>query len=133
MAEKFVDIVYDLANGTRIPQLGDPQVQDLFAPGGECEKLYSTVYEAKLRLCQQLGEEENADVKIRWADNMLAAKAFPLRERGTAPAVDAVVSRSDNEIPTVAAQPTPHQSPPCGGDSFSSGRSLCGCFRHAKV
>ena len=64
MTEKFVDIVYDLANGTRIPQLGDPQVQDLFAPGSECEKLYSTVYEAKLRLCQQLGEEENADVEI---------------------------------------------------------------------
>lgn len=63
MKEKFVDIVYDLLNGTRIRQPDDPEVENLFAVGRECEQLYSRVYDANLRLCQRLGIEEDADVE----------------------------------------------------------------------
>ena len=63
MAEKFVDIVYDLLNGTRLRQPGDPEVENLFAIGRECEQLYSQVYDANLRLCARLGNEEDTDVE----------------------------------------------------------------------
>ncbi len=63
MREEFVDIVYDLLNGTRIRQPGDPEVENLFAIGRECEQLYGLVYDANLRLCQRLGVEEDADVE----------------------------------------------------------------------
>ena len=46
MQENYVDIVYDLVTGTRIPQTGDPEVENLFAVGRECEKLYNQVYTA---------------------------------------------------------------------------------------
>ena len=64
MKEKFVDIVYDLVSGMRIPQPGDPQVENLFAEGRECEKLYEEVYAAKLRLCERLGVEEDKDAEV---------------------------------------------------------------------
>ena len=64
MKEKFVDVVYDLANGVRVRQADDPLVDNLFADGGECEELYDEVYAANLRLCGRLGEEEDQDVEI---------------------------------------------------------------------
>ena len=64
MRENTVDIIYDLVNGARIRQPEDPRVENLFATGRECEKLYNDVYEANLRLCQRLGVEEDADVEI---------------------------------------------------------------------
>ena len=60
----YIDIVYDLLNGTRIRQPNDPIVENLFAEGRECELLYSQVYDANIRLCQRLGVEEDADVEI---------------------------------------------------------------------
>ena len=63
MREEFVDIVYDLLSGTRIRQPGDPEIENLFEIGRECEQLYSQVYDANLRLCQRLGVEEDADVE----------------------------------------------------------------------
>ena len=63
MHENLMDVVYDLCTGMRIRQSGDPEVENLFAIGRECEQLYSQVYDANLRLCQQLGVEENADVE----------------------------------------------------------------------
>lgn len=63
MDEKFIDIVYDLVNGTRIPQPNDPEVENLFAIDRECTHLYDQVYAANLRLCRRLGVEEDADVE----------------------------------------------------------------------
>jgi len=64
MNEKYMDIVYDLLNGTRIRQPGDPEVENLFAIGRECAQLYDQVYAANLRLCQRLGVEEDSDVEL---------------------------------------------------------------------
>ena len=63
MRENYVDIIYDLLIGTRIRQPGDPEIENLFADGRECEQLYVQVYNSNLRLCQQLGVEEDADVE----------------------------------------------------------------------
>jgi hypothetical protein len=38
-------------------------VQNAFAPGQPCAKLYRQIYEAKCRLCDRLGEEENEDLE----------------------------------------------------------------------
>lgn len=64
MQENYIDIVYDLVTGTRIPQIGDPEVENLFAIGRECEKLYNQVYTANLHLCEQLSVQESADAEI---------------------------------------------------------------------
>ena len=40
-----------------------PGVGNAFAPGQHCERLYRQIYEAKVRLCEQLGEEENDDLE----------------------------------------------------------------------
>ena len=64
MRDNHIDIVYDLVTGSRIPQVDDPVVENLFAVGRECEQLYNEVYNANLRLCKQLNVEEHADVEI---------------------------------------------------------------------
>lgn len=63
MREEFADIVYDLLSGTRIQQPGDPEIENLFEIGRECEQLYTQVYDANLHLCQRLGVEEDTDVE----------------------------------------------------------------------
>ena len=40
-----------------------PGVENAFAPGQPCEKLYQQIYDAKCRLCDRLGEEENEDLE----------------------------------------------------------------------
>lgn len=40
-----------------------PGVGNAFAPGQPCEKLYQQIYEARCRLCDRLGEEENEDLE----------------------------------------------------------------------
>lgn len=40
-----------------------PGVENAFAPGQPCEKLYQQIYDAKCRLCDRLGEEENDDLE----------------------------------------------------------------------
>ena len=40
-----------------------PGVQNAFAPGQPCEKLYQQIYEAKCRLCDRLQEDEDPDLE----------------------------------------------------------------------
>ena len=63
MNEQLVDIVFDILNGTRISQPGDPDVENMFAEGRECGELYDHIYDANIRLCQKLGIEEDPDVE----------------------------------------------------------------------
>lgn len=41
-----------------------PEVDNLFAEGEKCEKLYAKVYDASQRLCERLGEVEDEDLEI---------------------------------------------------------------------
>lgn len=40
-----------------------PGVGNAFAPGQPCEALYRQIYAAKCRLCDRLGDEEDADLE----------------------------------------------------------------------
>ena len=40
-----------------------PGIEDEFAEGKICERLYREIYEANLELCRRLGREEDADVE----------------------------------------------------------------------
>ena len=64
MTSQFVDTVYDLLTGNRLPVVGDPVVENMFSEGRTCEELYNSVYEANVRLCDRLGVQEDADVEL---------------------------------------------------------------------
>ena len=40
-----------------------PGIPNAFAPGQRCDVLYQQIYEARCRLCQRLGVEEDPDVE----------------------------------------------------------------------
>lgn len=60
--------IYDLMTGQlnleEFPVLGSEQIQDEFAEGMPCDKLYREVYEAECRLCRRLGVVEDHDVEL---------------------------------------------------------------------
>ncbi len=63
MNSEVVDTVYDLLIGESAPGAGNPIVENLFAEGRTCERLYGEVYDANLRLCEKLGVQEDEDVE----------------------------------------------------------------------
>ena len=71
MHENFADIVYDLVTGQRIAQPGDPEIEDLFATGRDCAKLYEQVYNANLHLCQRLNAGESDEDVETIIDSLL--------------------------------------------------------------
>ena len=65
MKDQFGDEVYDTLRGIRIPGAEVEGVENLFALGTKCERLYGQMLDAYERLCVRLGvEEEDADVEI---------------------------------------------------------------------
>ena len=65
MERQLKDRIYDTLNGANM--MGDyvEGVENLFAPGEDCEVLYSRVMDAYERLCRRLGvQEEDEDVEI---------------------------------------------------------------------
>ena len=65
MEEWFAGEVYDTLRGDRQTGIGAAGVENLFAPGMECEKLYERMLAAYGRLCVRLGrEDEDPDVEI---------------------------------------------------------------------
>ena len=63
MGEEFAEIVYGLLTGAWMPDTGDPIVENMFAEGRTCDRLYSEVYDANRHLCERLGVEEDKDVE----------------------------------------------------------------------
>lgn len=62
------ELLYEMMNGflisEMIPKEEGALVEDEFAEGKECCRLYEEVYGAKLRLCERLGANEDKDVEI---------------------------------------------------------------------
>ena len=59
----WIELVYDSLNGHLNEPL--PQVENAFAVGSECERLYGEVLAAYGRLCERLGAgEEDEDVEM---------------------------------------------------------------------
>ena len=58
-----VDRVYETVMGLRTSEAAEPDVNNLFAEGGRCDKLYEEVYAAKNNLNRRLTQEEDRDVE----------------------------------------------------------------------
>ncbi len=63
MGEEFAETVYGLLTGEWTPGTGDPIVENMFADGRTCDRLYGEVYDANRRLYERLGVEEDKDVE----------------------------------------------------------------------
>ena len=50
MKEEFIEDVYDTLRGLRRPGMGVDGVENLFAPGGECDVYYARMLDAYERL-----------------------------------------------------------------------------------
>ncbi len=55
----FDDLVYLTLQGALIDPL--PEVENLFEEGKPCEQWYSDVYDAYIRLCKRLGNDDDTD------------------------------------------------------------------------
>lgn len=65
MDDNFIENVYLSLQGLLVEEARMKNVENLFAPGSDCEKLYSDVLAAYARLCSRLGtKEEDDDVEI---------------------------------------------------------------------
>lgn len=56
--------IFDTLNGAFCEGHGVPGVEDAFAPGSECARLYAEIYDANLRLCSRLGLEAEEDKDV---------------------------------------------------------------------
>lgn len=65
---EFKQRIFDLMNGSldidEYPMPESEFVENEFADGRPCGKLYEEVYEAVRRLCDRLGADEDPDVEI---------------------------------------------------------------------
>lgn len=64
----------------RISLVGDVEIENEFSENRECEQLYGEVYNAKLRLAEKLGEDEDADIEqiINCMSKILRILAFKM-------------------------------------------------------
>ena len=68
----FAEDVYATMCGNMREEYKTQGVEDAFAEGMDCDRWYAEVYDAKCRLCERLGEEdEDVDVE-RIIGNLLA-------------------------------------------------------------
>lgn len=65
--EKRKQLIYELMTGVYdLKQVQFPEskiVEDEYADGKPCAELYGRVYDAKVRLCERLGVDEDEDVE----------------------------------------------------------------------
>jgi hypothetical protein len=77
------EMIYQIMNGdisldsVKMPE--GLQVEDEFAEGKECGRLYSEVYEAKQRLLERLEESEDADIETIISNMEAISKILSLR------------------------------------------------------
>ena len=71
--------IYDTLNGAFCDGLGVPGVEDAFAPGSECARLYTEIYDANRRLCSRLGLEEDRDVETIISSGMSICRILGLK------------------------------------------------------
>jgi hypothetical protein len=77
------EMIYQVMNGDisldSVKLLEGLQVEDEFAEGKECGRLYSEVYEAKQRLLERLEESEDADIETIISNMEAISKILSLR------------------------------------------------------
>lgn len=62
--ELIYNIINDFYSDDTLPVSEDMNLKETFGEGSECSRLSEKMYQAKLNLCQKLGEEENAELEI---------------------------------------------------------------------
>ncbi len=63
--EELRERIYYSLLGQYVKRYELPEVENLFAPDGECAKLYGQMLDAYERLCKRLGVvDEDADVEV---------------------------------------------------------------------
>lgn len=70
----------------RYPITEGSEIENLFAKGSDCDCAYEEVYEAKCRLCQRLGVQEDKDVEdiisnLLWIGKSMAMKMYDFGAR----------------------------------------------------
>ncbi len=64
MEDRLIKDVYDTLNGTMLPEFAVPGVENVFAPGTNCDRWYEQMHEAYARLRKRLGVvDEDMDVE----------------------------------------------------------------------
>lgn len=61
--EVIYNIINDFYTDNTFPVSEDMKLKEIFGEGSECSRLSEKMYQAKLNLCQKLGEEENAELE----------------------------------------------------------------------
>ena len=57
--------VFETLTGSLCEEYGIPGVENAFATGSRCDRLYSQIYDANGRLCKRLGQiDEDPDVEL---------------------------------------------------------------------
>lgn len=64
MESKLAQLVYARVMGYDEQPCQDLPVENLFAEGAPCDRLYEQIYDAKLRICQRLGADEDNDIEL---------------------------------------------------------------------
>lgn len=82
------EMIYDMMNGfvdlENITEPLDMVVQNEFSDGGECEKIFRKVYNAKSNLGKRLGNDEDDDVEqiINGMDEITRILSLKMYEYG---------------------------------------------------
>lgn len=83
------ELIYNMMNGflTDIPRQENVAIEDEFAEGKECGRIYEKVYDAKRSLCDRLGEEEDRDIEtivsgLEEIGRLLAMKMYDYGRNG---------------------------------------------------
>ena len=85
------ELIYSMMNGFVVNDtVSIPDrtiIEDEFAEGKECCQLYKNVYQARLNLCEKLGESENEDIEtivscMERISKLLAMKMYDYGKSG---------------------------------------------------
>lgn len=86
--EQLKALIFDLMSGAidleRYPFPSGKIVENEFAEGKECEKLYAEVYDANRRICARLGVDEDQNVEniISCMDEICRILAYKMFDYG---------------------------------------------------
>lgn len=77
--EWIFDLMTDVVDTEQYPVEESKYVENIFAEGSTCEEAYQEVYEAKCRLCQRLGIQEDRDVECIIENLLDVAKQMSMK------------------------------------------------------
>ena len=83
VSNRMKERVYDLMTGNwdknKYPVPENILVEDEFEVGQPCEEWYQEAYDARCRLCEKLGEDENTDVEMIFSNLLSITKYLGIK------------------------------------------------------